>query len=109
MHENEVGTIIGETAIGIHRKFTPGLLESVYEVILAYKLKQRGLNVERQVGVAIEFEEIRFDEGGNSTSCKWIARKLISGSLRLCAILNKIREWLYQNNLCTKNKKITPK
>jgi len=39
------------------------LLESVYEVVLAHELKRRGLKVDRQVPVAIVFDEIRFDEG----------------------------------------------
>ena len=34
----------------------PGLLESVYEIVLAHALKKRGLKVERQVPVAIVFE-----------------------------------------------------
>ncbi len=41
----------------------PGLLESVYEVVLAHELEKRGLKVERQKPVPIEFEGIRFDEG----------------------------------------------
>lgn len=41
----------------------PGLLESVYEVILADMLQKSGLRVERQVPIPIEFQGIRFDEG----------------------------------------------
>ncbi len=63
MHENEIGTIIVETAIEVHRALGPGLLEKVYEVVLAHKLKEKGLDVERQVPVPIEFEGITFDEG----------------------------------------------
>jgi GxxExxY protein len=47
----------------VHRVLGPGLLESVYEVILAYELRRRGLMVERQVSVAIEYEGVKFDEG----------------------------------------------
>lgn len=39
------------------------LLESVYESILAYKLRSAGLSVERQVAVPIEFEGLKFEEG----------------------------------------------
>ncbi len=63
MHENEIGTIIIEEAIEIHRKLGPGLLESVYEVVLAHRLNKRGLKTERQVKIPIEFEGIVFDEG----------------------------------------------
>ena len=41
------------------------LLESVYEVILAYELKKRGLSVDRKVSIPIEYHGIKFDEGWN--------------------------------------------
>jgi GxxExxY protein len=41
----------------------PGLLESVYEVLLAHRLRQAGLQVQRQVRIPIEFDGIQFDEG----------------------------------------------
>ena len=63
MTENEIAKIIVDSAYHVHRKLGPGLLESVYEVILAHELKKRGLEVERQVPVAIVFEGIKFDEG----------------------------------------------
>ena len=42
---------------------TSGLLESVYEVLLAYQLEQRGLHVQRQVSIPVVFEGKRFEEG----------------------------------------------
>lgn len=41
----------------------PGLLESVYEITLAYELRKRGLNVERQAPVQLKYEELIFEEG----------------------------------------------
>jgi GxxExxY protein len=41
----------------------PGLLETVYEVLLAHMLREAGLWVERQVPIPIEPHGIRFDEG----------------------------------------------
>ena len=38
-------------------------MESVYETVLAFELKNRGLYVKRQVPVSIVYEGIRFDEG----------------------------------------------
>ena len=35
MNENQIGTIIIEAAIEAHRNLGPGLLESVYETVLA--------------------------------------------------------------------------
>ena len=43
MTENEIGTIVVDTAIALHRELGPGLLESVYETVLAYELEERGL------------------------------------------------------------------
>lgn len=63
MTENEIGTKIVETAIAVHRALGPGLLETVYEVVLARALQEEGLRVERQVPVPIVFRGIRFEEG----------------------------------------------
>jgi GxxExxY protein len=63
MTENEIGTKIVETAIAVHRALGPGLLETVYEVVLAHALQEEGLRVERQVPVPIVFRGIRFEEG----------------------------------------------
>ena len=63
MTENEIGTIVIDAAIDVHRGLGPGLLESVYEVILARELESRGLRVNRQVPVPIEYKGMRFDEG----------------------------------------------
>jgi len=63
MNENDIGDIIIDTAYNLHNKLGPGLLESVYEVILAKHLVKRGLSVQRQVSVPIEFEGEYFSEG----------------------------------------------
>jgi len=63
MKENDLGTKILEAAISIHRELGPGLLESVYEVILCRELKEFGLNVERQVPIPITHRGTRFEEG----------------------------------------------
>lgn len=55
MTENEIGTLVVESAMAVHRGLGPGLLETVYEVVLARELQQRGLRVERQVAVPIEY------------------------------------------------------
>ncbi len=47
----------------MHRALGPGLLESVYEVALAHELTRRGLAVDRQVPIRIEYAGLRFDEG----------------------------------------------
>lgn len=63
MNENAIGTIVIEEAIQVHRELGPGLLETVYEVILADCLKARGLDVARQIPIRIRYRNITFDEG----------------------------------------------
>ncbi len=50
-----------DLAIRIHRELGPGLLESVYETILASRLQALGYRVERQLMVGIEFEGVRYE------------------------------------------------
>lgn len=63
MTENEIGKIVVDSAIAVHRALGPGLLESVYEVALAHELSKRGLKVKRQVPVSIEYDGVVFDQG----------------------------------------------
>lgn len=63
MTENEIGTMIVEAAIAVHRELGPGLLESVYEIALVHVLRELGLNVERQIPIPIKFRGVEFDEG----------------------------------------------
>ena len=63
MKENEIGKQVVDAAIAVHRELGPGLMETVYEVVLGHELKQRGLQIERQVRVPIEYRGIKFDEG----------------------------------------------
>jgi GxxExxY protein len=63
LHENPIAKEIVDAAYKIHTKLGPGLLESVYEVILAHELKKRGLRVQRQLPVPIVWEDIQFQDG----------------------------------------------
>jgi GxxExxY protein len=63
MQENEIGKNIINIAINIHRETGPGLLETVYEVILADQLQKKGFRVKRQVAIPIEYRGIKFNEG----------------------------------------------
>ena len=63
MDENQIGNKIVDSSIELHRDLGPGLLESVYEIALSRELSSRGLVVERQVPVSIEYKGIKFDEG----------------------------------------------
>ncbi len=63
MNENEIAKEVVDAALKIHTRLGPGLLESVYEVVLARELERRSLHVKRQVPIPIEYEGLRFDEG----------------------------------------------
>ena len=62
MTENEIADRIMDAAFLIHRELGPGLLESVYETILAQQLTDAGLEVQRQVAVPLIFRGMVFDE-----------------------------------------------
>jgi len=63
MTENEIGTIVVDCAMSLHMETGPGLLESVYEVVLAHDIRAQGLGAARQVPIPIELRGIQFDEG----------------------------------------------
>lgn len=63
MHENEIGKIVVDCAVCLHKELGPGLLETVYEVVLAHMLQEKGLGVERQVPVPIRFRGVNLNEG----------------------------------------------
>jgi iron complex transport system substrate-binding protein len=50
-----------DVALRLHRELGPGLLESVYEVILASKLAAMGYSVARQRPIDIEYDGLRFE------------------------------------------------
>lgn len=54
------GQII-DSAVRIHMSLGPGLLESVYEAILARDLARRGYFVERQKPVSFDFDGMWFE------------------------------------------------
>jgi GxxExxY protein len=66
MTENEIGQQILDAAFVVHTKLGPGLLESVYEVVMQYELKKKGLAAERQKPMPILYDNIRFDEAFRS-------------------------------------------
>ena len=63
MEINQITEVIVDEAFKLHVAVGPGLLESVYEVLLAHRLQRRGLAVNRQVPVTIRLDGIIFDEG----------------------------------------------
>jgi len=56
------GAIV-DAAVRIHRELGPGLLESVYEAVLARALQARGLRVDQQLPVGLTYEGLTFEQG----------------------------------------------
>jgi GxxExxY protein len=59
----ELSAIVVDCGYRLHVELGPGLLECIYEVVLARMLQDRGLNVQRQVAVPIQVMGLKFDEG----------------------------------------------
>ena len=61
--QNKLCTMILAAGFRIHSRLGPGLLESVYQRVLAYELTKGGLSVEVQRSIPILYDELLFDEG----------------------------------------------
>lgn len=63
MTENEISSLVIGAAIDVHKQLGPGLLESSYEICLAYELKQKGLEVNTQVPLPIIYKKVNLETG----------------------------------------------
>ena len=60
---NPIAAHVVESAFRVHSALGPGLLEGVYEACLVHELIKRGLRIQRQVALPIEYEGVRLDGG----------------------------------------------
>jgi len=60
---DDVTGAVVDAAMKLHTALGPGLLESVYETVLARDLERRGLRVERQKPVAFDYDGLHFSDG----------------------------------------------
>lgn len=63
MTENEIAAVVIELCFQIHRKWGPGLLESVYEAVLVHHLRRLGFFVEQQKPIPFEEDGVRLEIG----------------------------------------------
>jgi len=61
--DNRLATQIVDAAYQVHTTLGPGLLESVYEAVLAYELESRGLKLARQQPMQVQYGALKLDEG----------------------------------------------
>ena len=62
MELDDITGAIIDTSVWVHRKFGPGLLESLYEAVLTCELRRRGLRVERQRLISISYDGIEIED-----------------------------------------------
>lgn len=62
VRENEVARAIVDVAVRVHRELGPGLMESVYERVVARELVKRGFEVHRQVAVPVVWDGETIDD-----------------------------------------------
>lgn len=60
---NDISRTVIDSAFSVHSNLGPGLLESIYEKCFAYELHSRGLRVESQVPVPIQYKDLHLDGG----------------------------------------------
>lgn len=63
MTENDLSSKIIGAAIEVHKQLGPGLLESTYEICLAFELKELGLEVKQQVALPVVYKDVKLDAG----------------------------------------------
>ena len=63
MTENAIAKEVVDAAYRIHTTLGPGLLESVYDAVLAYELARRGMRTVRQLPIPVIYENVRIDTG----------------------------------------------
>ena len=63
MTEDELAAAVVEICFQIHRKWGPGLLESVYEALMVHHLRQLGFYVEQQKPIPFVEDGVRLDIG----------------------------------------------
>ena len=63
MTENVIAKEVVDAAFRVHTTLGPGLLESVYDAVLAYELSQRGRRTVRQQPIPVVYGNVRIDTG----------------------------------------------
>ena len=63
MTENELARIVVDVALHVHTSLGPGLLESVYQKVMAHELRKRGLQVEEEVSLPVTWDNVKMEVG----------------------------------------------
>ena|SRR5436190_23640726 len=63
MNENELATLALDICFAIHKKYGPGLFESIYEEIFCYEWAKTGIAFKRQQAIPLVHETVRMELG----------------------------------------------
>ena len=63
MTVNEISKEVLDAAFKVHTKLGPGLLESAYQECLFYEIKKKGLSIEKEYPLPLEYEDVKLDVG----------------------------------------------
>jgi len=63
MEDNDITNLIIGSAIEVHKTLGPGLLESAYQECLLYELKNKNLQVKKEVALPVVYKEVKLDHG----------------------------------------------
>ncbi len=75
MFENEIGTIIVNSAYEVHTRLGPGLLESAYQKCMIYELREQNLDIRAEVPLPLKYKEIKLDYGYRMDL--WVEKKVV--------------------------------
>ncbi|MGB0409911.1 MAG: GxxExxY protein [Opitutales bacterium] len=87
MDANAISKEVVDAAVKVHQTLGPGLLESVYEQVLAKELTQRGLRVRCQEPISITYEG---EEVGEAFKADIIVNDLVILELKSVEALSKL-------------------
>jgi len=63
MTENEIAKIVADTAFRIHTTLGPGLLESVYQKVMTYELREANLTVAEELPIPVVWKGLQLEVG----------------------------------------------
>ncbi|CAN5801563.1 GxxExxY protein [soil metagenome] len=103
MTENELSKVIIDAAYRIHTTLGPGLLEKVYEVILAHELSKLGVTVTQQEPVPIRYDGLEFEVGFR---CDLVVQNIVIVELKSVETLAPVHSKQLLTQLRLSNRKL---
>jgi GxxExxY protein len=81
---NHISGLVVDSALRIHRRLGPGLMENVYETVMGRDLTRIGLRVERQVPISFDFEGMWFE---NACTADLVVERAVIVELKSVRVL----------------------